>query len=99
MPTTTINGLLHHYTDEGPSDAAAIIFQHGATGSHHQFTDEYTPTISQKYRCICQDARGMGGSEHVATMPPTAWVDDLLGLMDHLQLDTAHLAGSSRGSR
>ena len=99
MPTATINGLKHHYVDEGPEGAPAIVFQHGATGSHHQFTEEHTPTISKKYRCICDDARGLGGSEHVTTMPYTAWVDDLLGLMDHLKLESAHIAGSSRGSR
>ncbi len=99
MPVATINGLDHHYVDEGPSDAPPIIFQHGATGSHHQFTEEHTPAISRTYRCISDDARGMGRSAHVATMPPTAWVDDLLGLMDHLKLENAHIAGSSRGSR
>lgn len=99
MPTPTINGLKHHYVDEGPSDAPPIVFQHGATGSHLQFTEEHTPAISKRYRCISDDARGMGGSEHVTTMPPTAWVEDLLGLMDHLKLDRAHICGSSRGSR
>lgn len=99
MPAAAINGLKHNWVDEGPSDAPVIIFQHGANGSHHQFTEEHTPTIAKKYRCICDDARGLGGSEHVATMPSTAWVDDLLGLMDHLHLDEAHITGSSRGSR
>jgi pimeloyl-ACP methyl ester carboxylesterase len=99
MPLATINGLKHYYVDEGPRDAPPIVFQHGATGSHHQFTEEHTPSIAQKYRCISDDARGMGGSEHVPTMPATAWVDDLLGLMDHLELPTAHIVGSSRGSR
>jgi pimeloyl-ACP methyl ester carboxylesterase len=97
MPVATINGLKHHYVDEG--SGAAIFFLHGAGGSHHQFTDEHTPTISKKFRCISTDARGMGGSEHVATMPVTAWVDDQLALMDHLNIDQAHICGSSRGSR
>src|SRR5437867_3143524 len=97
MPTVTINGLKHHYVDEG--SGAPIFFLHGAGGSHHQFTDEHTPTISKTFRCISTDARGMGGSEHVATMPSTAWVDDQLALMDHLQIDRAHICGSSRGSR
>src|SRR5947207_166324 len=76
MTTASINGLKHNWVDEGPADAPAIVFQHGANGSHHQFTEEHTPTIAKKYRCISDDARGLGGSEHVATMPPTAWVDD-----------------------
>lgn len=97
MPTTTINGLKHHYVDEG--SGALIFFLHGATGSHHQFTDEHTPTISKRFRCISTDARGMGGSAHVETMPATAWVDDQLALMDHLKIDEAHICGSSRGSR
>lgn len=97
MPVATLNGLKHHYMDEG--SGAPVVFLHGATGSHHQFTEEHTPTISKKFRCISPDLRGMGGSEHVATMPHTAWVDDLLALMDHLRLDRAHIFGSSLGSR
>lgn len=97
MPVATINGLTHHYADEG--SGAPIFFLHGATGSHHQFTDEHTPSISKRFRCISTDARGMGGSAHVATMPVTAWVDDQLALMDHLQIHQAHICGSSRGSR
>jgi len=95
--TITLNGLKHSYTDEGTG--APIFFLHGATGSHHQFTDEHTPSISQQFRCIATDARGLGGSEHVSTMPYTAWVDDQLALMDHLGIEKAHICGSSRGSR
>ncbi|MPZ13880.1 MAG: alpha/beta fold hydrolase [Chloroflexi bacterium] len=97
MPTATLNGLKHHYVDEG--SGAPIFFLHGAGGSHQQFTDEHTPAISKTFRCISTDARGMGGSAHVATMPVTAWVDDQLALMDHLQIEKAHICGSSRGSR
>jgi pimeloyl-ACP methyl ester carboxylesterase len=97
MPVININGLAHHFVDEGAG--APIFFLHGATASHHQFTDSYTPAISQHFRCISTDARGMGGSAHVETMPPTAWVDDQLALMDSLSIDEAHICGSSRGSR
>ncbi len=97
MPVATINGLKHHYMDQGTG--TPIFFLHGATGSHHQFTDEHTPSISQKFRCISTDARGLGGSEHVSTMPYMAWVDDQLALMDHLGIESAHICGSSRGSR
>lgn len=97
MPVAKINGFDHHWIDEG--DGPPIVFLHGATGSHHQFTEEHTPTISKQFRCISPDARGLGRSEHVTDMPATAWVDDLLGLLDHLKIDKAHIMGSSRGSR
>lgn len=96
MPTAMINGFKHYWEDHGSGDP--IVMHHGAQGSSLQFA-EHTPVISERYRVIASDARGLGRSEHVKDLPPSAWVDDTLGLIDHLGLEKVHIFGSSRGSR
>jgi pimeloyl-ACP methyl ester carboxylesterase len=91
-----INGFRHYWEDHGSGEA--IIMHHGARGSSLQFA-EHIPAISERYRVIAPDARGLGRSEHVKDLPPSAWVDDTLGLVNHLGLDKVHIFGSSRGSR
>jgi pimeloyl-ACP methyl ester carboxylesterase len=41
----------------------------------------------------------MGKSERVDAMPPTAWNDDLLELVNQLGIERFHLAGSALGAR
>jgi len=71
---------------------------HAALGSAHNF-EAYLPILSKKLRVVAVDMRGMGRSEHVKEVPPSAWTDDLLGLMDHLGIHKAHLFGNRLGTR
>lgn len=96
MPTATINGYKHYYDDQGSGEP--LIMLHGATGSAHNFED-YGRILAGKVRFIAVDMRGMGRSEHVKAIEPGAWTEDLLGLMDHLGIEKAHLFGTSLGSR
>ena len=96
MPTVTINELKHYYEDQGQGEA--LVMLHGATSSAHAF-EEHFPELTQKYRVIAPDMRSMGRSAHVPEMPPSAWVDDLLALLDHLQIPKNHIYGTSLGSR
>jgi 3-oxoadipate enol-lactonase len=62
--------------------------------------DPQLRTLADQYRVIVYDARGHGLSE--APLEPSAYsqqhmVDDLCGLMDHLDLDTGAVAGLSMG--
>ena len=97
MPTATINKFLHYYEDVGDGDV--LILLHGATGSAHQF-EEHIPALSQQYRVIVPDMRGMGRSAHVEQLDSvSAWVDDVYALLDYLGIGSAHVMGSSLGSR
>ena len=96
MPTVTINGFKHYYEEEGSGDA--IFMLPAALGSAHNF-EAYLPILSKKLRVIAVDMRGMGRSEHVKELSPSAWTDDLLSLMDHLGIRKAHLFGNRLGTR
>jgi pimeloyl-ACP methyl ester carboxylesterase len=101
MPLTTINGFKHYYEDVGAGEA--LVQLHGAHKGTH-ITEEngfepLWPELSKHYRVIAPDMRSMGRSEHVESMPDSAWVDDLLALLDELGIEKAHVHGHSLGSR
>lgn len=97
MPTATINGLSHHYEDQG--SGTPLVMLHGAAGSGHYFADVAGAIADDGLRVIVPDMRSMGQSEHVAEIPPSAWVDDVVGLLDHLGIDKAIIHGRSLGAR
>jgi len=58
-----------------------------------------TPVLAQHYRLLLYDCRGMWQSEH----PPGPYTmelhaDDLAGLLDYLEIDRAHIGGTSYGA-
>ena len=97
MPDATINGCQHHWEDTG--DGTPIVMLHGAAGSGLSFEGAASQLAAAGFRVVVPDMRAMGRSEHVDDLPPSAWVDDLLGLLDHLGIDKAIVHGVSLGSR
>lgn len=96
MPEAILNGCKHHWEESGSGEA--LIMLHGAAGSGRAFLP-HLPELARTYRVIAPDLRGMGQSEHVRTIPPSAWVDDVKALIDHLGLGSAHIYGVSLGAR
>lgn len=97
MPTETINGCNHYYEDQGTG--TPLVMLHGAAGSGASFADVAKALVGDGFRVIVPDMRSMGRSEHVAEIPPSAWVDDVLGLLDHLGIEKALIHGVSLGAR
>ena len=101
MPTATINGFKHFWEDVGSGEA--IVQLHGAHKGTHITHDPgfepFWPELSKRFRVIAPDMRSMGKSDHVESMPISGWVDDLLALLDHLNIEKAHIHGHSLGSR
>lgn len=95
MPIAAINGINLSYSDSG-GDGPAIVFSHGFLMDHSMF-DRQVAALSPDYRVITWDERGHGGT--TATGPFSYWdsAKDVLGLLDHLGLDRAVLAGMSQG--
>jgi len=95
-----INNVLHRYIDIGISNSVPVIFIHGFPFSHRLWTfpGGQTEALSGTNRVIAYDVRGHGESE-VGTGHYTIefFVDDLIGLMDHLQIRKAVLCGLSMG--
>ena len=95
MATASINGIEINYRDTG-GDGPAVLFSHGFMMNHTMF-DAQLEALAPDYRCIAWDERGFGGTR--ATGPFTSWdsANDALGLLDHLGIERAVLAGMSQG--
>lgn len=95
-----INNVLLRYVDIGIPNATPVIFIHGFPFSHRMwmFPGGQTEALSGTHRVIAYDVRGHGESE-VGTGHYSVefFVDDLIGLMDHLAIHKAILCGLSMG--
>jgi pimeloyl-ACP methyl ester carboxylesterase len=100
MPTADVNGIKISFADSGSSGSGssglAVVFSHGILMDKSMF-DAQVAALSPGYRVITWDERGHGGT--AATGPFSYWdsAKDLLGLLDHLGIETAVLAGMSQG--
>ena len=95
MPFANVDGQRLYYEDSGGS-GPPVIFSHGFLMDHEMFAPQ-VEALSADFRCITWDERGFGESE--ATGPFTYWdsAADCLGLLSHLGVDQAVLAGMSQG--
>ena len=97
MSSAKINGIELHYQVHGEGDP--ILFAHGAGGNLLSWWQQVA-FFSRYYTCVTFDHRGFGRSIDLADGPLyAAFVDDLVGLMDHLDMDSAHLVAQSMGGR
>jgi pimeloyl-ACP methyl ester carboxylesterase len=90
------DGVRIHYEDTG--SGPPVVMVHGAATSAKTY-DGLVSRMAARFRCIRLDLRGLGRSDRVDTVSPTAWCDDTLGLMDHVGIDRAHVLGCSLGAR
>ena len=95
MPKAPVNGIDLYYETTGQGEA--VVFAHGAGGNHLSWWQQ-VPLFAQKYRCITFDHRGFGQSVNPSGAPGReAFVEDLRGLLDHLEVQEAFLVAQSMG--
>jgi len=96
MAFADINGQRIHYTDTG-GDGAPIVFSHGFLMDHEMF-DPQVDALRDTNRVICWDERGFGLTEFDGESF-SYWdsASDCVGLLDHLGIERAVLAGMSQG--
>jgi 3-oxoadipate enol-lactonase len=92
-----INGLKLFYTDSQKTTAPAVVFIHGFPFDHTMW-DAQVAMISPSFRTITYDQRGhgksgVGNGQYFLEF----FVDDLIGLLDHLKIKRAVLCGLSMG--
>ena len=74
-----------------------VILGHGLGGSHAVWYQQVA-FLSQWYRVITWDQRGFGRSTRVTgPIGPVTAVDDLESVLDHLDVNQAHIVGQSMG--
>lgn len=96
MPQADVNGQQLYFEDTGTGDDV-VVFSHGLFMDHSMF-DAQVQALQDRWRCIRWDERGHGRTE--ANDSPFSYWDsaaDLLGLLDHLGVERAVLAGMSQG--
>jgi 3-oxoadipate enol-lactonase len=95
MPFAAINDIDLYYETHG--SGPALVFAHGGGGSHLSWWQQ-VPAFAQHYTVITFDHRSFGQSRDLPDGPgPTAFVQDLTALLDHLQIAKAAVVGQSMG--
>lgn len=92
---TLVNGVNLWYRITGEGEPVMQI--HGA-GFGHLNLDPATPEISKHFKVVDYDQRGYGNSDRpVQDYDMEVWADDLAGLMEALDIEQAHVHGTSMG--
>ena len=103
MPyATTDDGVRLYYEDTsaGPGIDEAIVFVHEFAGDHRQWEPQIR-YFSRRYRCITFDARGYPLSDVPAADEKYSQDrarDDIRAIVDHLEIERAHIVGHSMGA-
>lgn len=96
MPDVMIGAQRLRYQDTGGDNRPVIVFSH-AFGMNGSMFEPQLAAFSSSARCITWDERAHGASP--TDQPFTFWdsAHDLLGLLDHLGVESAYLVGTSQG--
>lgn len=96
MRTFDHEGLTLSYRDEG--EGPALIFQHGLGATADQAFEVMGDFDG--FRRIALECRGHGASDlgDLSELSIATFADDLLALMDHLEIASAHVGGISMGA-
>lgn len=95
MPKAIVNGINMYYEVQGKGVPLVLI--QGFSGNHQAWFFQ-TPVFKKYYRVIIFDNRGIGRTDK-SREPYTirTMADDVIGLMNHLGVDRAHVLGLSLG--
>jgi pimeloyl-ACP methyl ester carboxylesterase len=96
MPHAKINGVSLFYRVDGEGEPVLFIM---GTGLTHALWQRQVDAFKGKYRCIRYDNRGTGETDRTQEGHSVAnYAEDAVGLLDHLGISSAHVAGWSLGS-
>jgi pimeloyl-ACP methyl ester carboxylesterase len=98
--TVVVNGLRLHYLAWGDPSSPTLIALHGLRGHGHSW-DSFSEPMSGAYHLLALDQRGRGDSDWAPDGQYTgeAYVRDLEGFCEALQLRNFILMGHSMGGR
>jgi 3-oxoadipate enol-lactonase/4-carboxymuconolactone decarboxylase len=98
MPLIAANEIELFYDLTGPEAAPVIAFSN-SIGTTLEMWDAQARALASRYRVLRYDTRGHGRSPVVNGPSPSieTLADDLVGLLDALNIASAHIAGLSLG--
>jgi pimeloyl-ACP methyl ester carboxylesterase len=98
--TITSSRLSTRVLFAGPQDGTPVLFIHG-NASSATYWEETMLSLPAGYRAIAHDQRGYGGADPTQRIDATRgmgdWSEDIRALLDHLDIDKAHVCGHSLG--
>lgn len=98
--TITTPRLTTRVLFSGSADGTPVLFLHG-NASSATWWEETMVTLPDRFRGIAPDQRGFGDADPDAKIDATRGMgdlaDDALALLDHLDVDQAHIVGNSMG--
>jgi pimeloyl-ACP methyl ester carboxylesterase len=97
MPKARINGIGLHFQVHG--DGFPLVWSHEFAGDHRSWRSQVA-FFARRYRVVTYDARGYPPSDVPTDLDAYSQelaVQDLHGLLEHLEIDQAHIGGLSMG--
>src|SRR3954447_13196725 len=89
-----VNGLHMYYETYG--EGSPLVLLHGGMLSIDLNFAGLIPTLARTHRAIGVEVQGHGRPADIAReIPPAALAGDVVGLLDHLDIDRAHVLGHS----
>jgi len=86
-----------HYTLHSPEHSETVLLLHGMGSSGDDWLLQI-PALRPHYRALTPDARGHGQSpKPKGTYRIEEMAEDVIGLMDELEIESAHVVGLSMG--
>ncbi len=93
-----INNIPVHFTIEGPDAAPVITFAHALSLDLRSFEPQVA-AFRDRYRVLRLDLRGHGRTDlDGGAFSIEDLAKDVVGLLDHLQVEKTHFVGSSLGA-
>jgi pimeloyl-ACP methyl ester carboxylesterase len=97
MSMLSIDGDDVYFEAVGDPEAPVVVLGHGA-GGNHAIWFQQVPVFEREHRVITWDQRGFGNStNHNGLANPRTATNDLLAILDHFEVDRAHIVGQSMG--
>ena len=91
-----VNGVHMYYETYG--EGTPLVLLHGGMLSIDLNFAGLIPTLARKHRVIGVELQGHGRTADIdREITPTALAGDVVGLLDHLGIDRAHVLGHSMG--
>ena len=93
------DGAKIHYVVYGTGEPVVLIHGYGVSAEINWQLPGILPLLAKSHQVIALDVRGHGDSDkpHDPAQYGVKMADDVVGLLDHLQIRTAHMIGYSMG--